>query len=164
MYIALGESWFFQTLEFSIKIKDRKLSFTCGALYSGYHHTPRLASLLGACAKTGAYSLLVASSAGGASRTGAPPGALLTGSVISLLSLADDCGVLFGFNSTKSRLASVCAHSWYYWRYLRAPLIGGTSHPDALFSALDRRCLGHWRSSTAFLLADRNCRPSSSGR
>ena len=38
--------------------------------------------------------------------TSAPPGALLTGLVMSLLSLSDDCGALFGFTSTKTSLAS----------------------------------------------------------
>ena len=57
-------------------------------------HTPSLASPIGAGAGTGAYAFLSAFSTDGTSRTSTPSGTLLTGPMISLLSLADNHGAL----------------------------------------------------------------------
>ena len=67
-------------------INSQKLTFSCGASCSGCLHAPRLASLPGAGAGTGARALLSASSIGGTSGTSAFPCTLSIGSVMSVLS------------------------------------------------------------------------------
>ena len=113
----------------------RKLAFSCGTPCSDYLHAPRLASLLGAGASAGA--LLGASSIGDTTNTSAPSGALLGGSIVYLLSLAGDQGVL-RFTST-FRLASLGARSWY-WRSPGAPSTG-VSHALALSRSMVSRAV-----------------------
>ena len=125
MYVELGESHLNPNSNYFHQIKtkhSRKPTFSYRTLCSGYLHAPKLASLLNAGAGARACAFLSASSIGGTSGTSAPPGAFLTVLVKSLLSLADDRGVLFGSASTTSRLASLGARSWYYWRSSGAPL------------------------------------------
>ena len=110
----------------------RKLAFSCGTPCSDYLHAPRLASLLGAGAS--ARALLGASSIGDTTNTSAPPAALLGGSIVYLLYLAGDQGVL-RYTST-FRLASLGARSWY-WRSPGAPP-AGVSHALAVSVALSR--------------------------
>ena len=113
---------------------SQKLAFSWAALCLGYLHAPKLASLLDTGAGARACALLSASSTGSTSGTSVPPGALLIGPVMSLLFLAGDHGVLYGYTSTTSRLASLGAHSWY-WRFSGAPSTD-VSQTLALFVAL----------------------------
>ena len=113
---------------------SQNLAFSWAALCLGYLHAPKLASVLGTGAGARACALLSASSTGDTSGTSVPPGALLIGPVMSLLSLAGDHGVLYGYTSTTSRLASLGAHSWY-WCFSGAPSTG-VSQTLALFVAL----------------------------
>ena len=110
----------------------RKLTLSCGTPCSDYLHAPWLASLLGAGAS--ARALLGAFSTGDNTNTSAPPGALLGGSIVYLLSLAGDQKVL-RFTSA-FRLASLGARSWY-WRSPVAPS-AGVSHALAPSVALSR--------------------------
>ena len=116
-------------------------------------HSLRLASLLGAGAWAGACTLLSASSTGGLPLVLALLMALWTRPMKSLLSLADEGGVLF--TSTTSRLASLGARFWFYWRRPRARSTGGISRTGALRGVRWR--LGQSSYSTAFLPADRCC-------
>ena len=88
--------------------------------------SPRLAFLFGASAGAGACALPSASSTGYTLGTGAPPDTLLIGPVMSLFSLTGGLGVLFGFTSITSMLASLDARFW------RSPGAPSTGIPQAL--------------------------------
>ena len=129
-----------------------------------YLHAPRLTYLFGAGAGTsaGARALLGASLTRGTSGTSAPPGALSTRPVMSLLSLAGDRGVLFGLTST-FRLAFLRARSWY-WRSFWCSFARCLSGIGALHSILSAVGVsGCGALSGAPLTGGVSCSPQLSG-
>ena len=93
-------------------------------------------------------ALSVGSSAGGTSRTSAPPGAVdRADDIVGLWKMI----VGFSFNLRHLHVQARLPRLLHWWRSPRAPSTGGT----LLTGALGRWCLRQWRSSTALLLGDR---------